>query len=226
MLKRLLKKFKYNRFLDNYPEFNLGSFFIAILCTFLIIISTFTKMDLRLLSIPVEGFIHPVEFFSHVKSINDISIPYYYLPQVPAILFTAALLGPRLSLFAVALYIIAGLTGFPVFASGGGIKYCFQIVFGYILGYFIAACFVSNILSARVTSFAIIRATFAGVLAVHITGIIYSIIVMILQHNPALVMLGWTWTLSGMQLPYDLIMGFAAIALARPVRGILWVAMD
>lgn len=226
MLKRLLKNIKYFRCLENYPEFNLGSFLVAIFCTFVIIMATFTQFPLGLLSIPDDAFIHPIEFFSQVKSLNDILRPYSYIPQIPAVLFIAALLGPRIGLFSVAIYIIAGLSGFPIFASGGGIQYATQIVFGYILGYFVGVYLVGNVMSAKVTTFSIIRAAFVGVLSIHLFGILYLTIVMLFQHNSIFSVFGWVWALSGMQLPYDLFLSFASIALARPVRTLLWVAMD
>ena len=226
MFKRVLKKIKYFRCLENYPEFNLGSFLVALFCTFLIIIATFTQLPLGLLSIPDDAFIHPIEFFSQVSSLADILRPYSYIPQIPTVLFIAALLGPRIGLFSVAIYIIAGLIGLPVFASGGGIQYATQIVFGYILGYFVGVYLVGNIFSAKVNTLSIIRAAFIGVFAIHLFGMLYLTVVMLFQHNSIFSVFGWIWALSGMQLPYDLLISFAAIALARPVRTLLWVAMD
>ncbi|OGI04955.1 MAG: hypothetical protein A2104_00045 [Candidatus Melainabacteria bacterium GWF2_32_7] len=226
MLKRLLKKIKYFKCLDQYPEFNMGSFLVALFCTFLIIMATFTPLHLWLLSIPADAFINPINFFSQVKSISDITIQYLYIPQIPAVLFIAAMLGPRIGLFSIAVYIGAGLLGFPVFASGGGVQYATQIVFGYILGYFVGVYLVGNILSAKANVASTFRATLVGVFAVHLFGILYLTIVLLLQHNSIFSVFGWIWALSGIQLPYDLLISFIAIVLARPARAVFWMAMD
>jgi biotin transport system substrate-specific component len=205
MFKRLWKKIRYFRCLDNYPEFNLGSTLVVVFCVFLIVISTFTQ-------IPFPKFFTPER--------------YSYIPQIPAVLFIAALMGPRLGLLSVALYIVIGLLGFPVFASGGGIKYCTQMVFGYILGYFIGVYLVGKILSTKFTNLSIFRSAVVGVVAIHLVGISYLIIVMLFTHDSLLSILSWINTLSVKQILYDLAMSYVAICLARPVRTLLWIAMD
>ncbi|EKE03295.1 MAG: hypothetical protein ACD_20C00223G0002 [uncultured bacterium] len=226
MIKRLLKKITYFRCMDNYPEFNLGSFLVALFCTFLIIIATFTPLKLWILSIPNDAFVHPIDFFSQVKSIADITLRYLYIPQIPAVLFIAAMLGPRIGLFSVSIYIIAGLAGLPIFASGGGIQYATHIVFGYILGYFIAVYLVGNILTVKMNLVSMFKATLVGVFSVHLIGIVYLTIVMLLQQNSIFSVFGWIWAYSGIQILYDIGIGFIAIALARPARAIFWMAMD
>jgi len=142
------------------------------------------------------------------------------------VLFTAALLGPRIGLLTVFIYILIGLLNFPIFASGGGLGYCTERVFGYLFSYFIAVYLVGNIMSARITSFSILRATFVGVFSIHVFGILYLIVIMLLNHNPISAIFGWIWALSGIQLPYDLLIGYVAISLARPARTLFWIVMD
>jgi biotin transport system substrate-specific component len=63
------------------------------------------------------------------------------LPPVPftlqtlAVAVLAAGLGWRIGLATVALYIVEGLSGLPVFANGGGLAYVFSPSFGFIVGY-------------------------------------------------------------------------------------------
>lgn len=226
MYKRLLKKIRYLRFLNSYPDLRLGSLLVALICTFLIIVSTFSQLKMGILTLPEDALLKPVEFFSNIVSIKSFTRDYYYIPQIPAILFAGALLGPRIGVIAVAIYILAGLAGLPVFASGGGITYYSQSGFGYIIGYLAGAFVVGNILSAKITNFSLIRAAIVGVLAIHIVGILYLVALMLLQHESIFSIFGWIWALSGMPLIYDILVSFAAIAFARPVRGLLWVAMD
>jgi len=226
MLKRLLKNVRYFRFIDNFPELKLGSILVAVLCTFLIIIATFTQLELRCLVMPHEAYIHPTDFFTNNVFLTNFMDKYYYIPQIPAILFTSALLGPGLGLFAVILYVLAGLLGCPIFASGGGIGYYSDPGFGYILGYFGGVYLVGNILSHKITNMSLIKAALVGVLVIHLFGIIYMFSLLLLQHNSIFVIIGWIWAKSGMQLPYDLVVSVITISLARPARAFLWVAMD
>lgn len=56
-------------------------------------------------------------------------------------LLAGLLLGARLGATAVAVYILLGLAGVPVFASGGGLGYVLQPTFGYLLGFVLQAWF-------------------------------------------------------------------------------------
>lgn len=56
-------------------------------------------------------------------------------------------LGPIYGPFAMAIYVVAGLVGLPVFANGGGIAYVVSPTFGFIVG-FVIASFVAGILWA------------------------------------------------------------------------------
>lgn len=67
-----------------------------------------------------------------------IKLPIPYVPITLQFLFTnlaGLLLGSRRGLISVLLYIFIGLTGIPIFASGGGLSYVFQPTFGYIIGF-------------------------------------------------------------------------------------------
>jgi biotin transport system substrate-specific component len=67
-----------------------------------------------------------------------ISIPVLPIPvtlQTLAVAAIAAGFGWRIATATVALYIVQGLSGLPVFATGGGISYLTRPSFGFILGY-------------------------------------------------------------------------------------------
>lgn len=226
MYKRLLKKIRYFKFIDNYPKFCFGSLLVAVFCTFLIVMSTFTQLKLKLIAMPEAAFIRPIGFFSEIKSIDNLTKIYYYIPQIPVVLFIGALLGPRIGLVSVLIYIISGLIGIPVFASGGGFNYLSQLSFGYIIGYIAGVFLVGNIMASKVSSFSIFRAAVVGVLATHLIGILYLTGLLLFEHKTVFSIFGWVWALSGMHLPYDLIISFLTISLARPARAIFWVAMD
>ena len=54
-------------------------------------------------------------------------------------MFASLMLGGLDSFACVAIYIVMGLIGIPVFSAGGGFAYVLQPTFGYILGFLIAA---------------------------------------------------------------------------------------
>lgn len=225
MYKRLLRDFTYFRFIDNFPELKLGTILIMLLCTFLIVIATFSQLELNCLIIPQEAYIHPTEYFVN-SNMSSFLEKYYYIPQIPAVLFTSALLGPALGMMATIIYIVAGLLGFPIFASGGGPGYYMEPGFGYIIGYIGGAYLTGVILSNKITSLSLLRAAFVGVIVIHLFGIIYMSSLLLLQHNSFIVILSWIWAKSGIQLPFDFLISFVTICLARPARSILWMAMD
>ncbi|MHB1101269.1 MAG: biotin transporter BioY [Devosia sp.] len=67
-----------------------------------------------------------------------ISVPVMPVPvtlQTFAVAVLAAGFGWRIGVATVALYLLEGLAGLPVFATGGGIDYIFRPSFGFLVGY-------------------------------------------------------------------------------------------
>jgi biotin transport system substrate-specific component len=67
-----------------------------------------------------------------------VSVPVQPIPvtlQTLAVALIAASLGWRMAVATVALYLVEGLAGLPVFASGGGIGYIARPSFGFLVGY-------------------------------------------------------------------------------------------
>ena len=62
-----------------------------------------------------------------------------YTLQFLFTLLAGLLLGARLGAAAVATYVLLGLVGVPVFASGGGPGYVLQPTFGYLVGFLVQA---------------------------------------------------------------------------------------
>ncbi len=68
--------------------------------------------------------------------------------QVPALLLTALVAGPRSALLAAVAYLSVGLFQLPVFHEGGGIGYLLDPGFGYLAG-FVPAAWVSGRLARQ-----------------------------------------------------------------------------
>lgn len=226
MKSRIIKNVKNTKFIKRFPDVNLGSIVVILLCSFLIVISTFTPIPQLILAIPQEALINPSVFFAKVNSVGKITNIFYYIPQIPIVLMIAAILGPRLGIISVIVYIVAGLSGFPVFAGGGGINYYAQHGFGYILGFIPGMFMAGNILSSKPRQFITFRAAIVGVTAVHFVGIFYLTTVLFLKRESIFAIFGWIWQLSGMQYFYDIIFAIVAILIGRLLRKALWIAMD
>lgn len=80
-----------------------------------------------------------------------IKIPVPAVPFTLQYLFTllaGLLLGSKLGLVSVLVYIALGLAGVPIFTQGGGIGYVFQPTFGYLVG-FAVGTFVTGLIVER-----------------------------------------------------------------------------
>ena len=145
-------------------KFSLGLLALMCFSLLLIVVSVFTQIPMPNLSIPVEYILHPVTYFSNFSSGRIGLVDYQYIPQVPVLFFPATVLGPVYSTLTVLIYIILGLTVYPVFALGGGLSYFLQYGFGYILSYPFAVFIVAQSLKKDISNFNIIKSAFFGVL--------------------------------------------------------------
>lgn len=154
-----------------------------------------------------------------------------YCPQVPAALLAGYVLGPLLGAAAAFAYLLLGLIG-PwlgvfAFAAGGGVGYYTQPGFGYLLGLIAAAWCVGYISYGRRSSLSQLLAAAAGLLTVHICGLVYLIGSCFLSNFSDSVHLVPSWqqwlleevrNLSWYQLPYDALFTIMLIALGFPAR--------
>lgn len=225
MTKRIesqLNNFRYN---NQALRLNLGVLVLTGLCSFLIVIATFTQFDFNHFILPWDSLSYMGADFKNPAVMHHFMKHYRYIPQIPVIMFIAALLGRRFGMSAVILYIITGLFLAPVFALGGGLEYVFEYGFGYILAYIPAVFFAGSILKSGLTYRNMAQATIVGVLTIHIIGIFYMLfLAAILRENPALI-LGWIAAQSGVKIIYDLIISFIAMVAAKWAKKALWVAI-
>jgi biotin transporter BioY len=71
----------------------------------------------------------------------------------------------------------------------------------------------------------IAKADVLGVLTIHIIGVFYLILMSVIHQDPLANVISWITMQSGVRIIYDLIFGFFAILLAKPVKHILWLSM-
>ena len=79
---------------------------------------------------------------------SKIQTPFTFVPatmQTFVVLFLGMILGYRLAVYTVILYLLQGSIGLPVFAKGGGIAYLMGPTGGYLIGFIFTAFFAGKI---------------------------------------------------------------------------------
>jgi len=94
--------------------------------------------------------------------------------QVPALLLTALVTGPRSALLAAVAYLSVGLFQLPVFQQGGGIGYLLDPGFGYLAGFIPAAWITGRLARQRDMDdpLALTGAAIVGLLVLQFCGLI------------------------------------------------------
>ena len=221
-IEKQLNNFKY----QNQPlRLTLGALVLTGLCSFLIVIATFTQFDFNHYILPFDFLSYLDADFKNPAVLTHFIKHYRYIPQIPAIMFIVALLGRRFGITSVLIYILVGLFLAPVFALGGGLTYVFQYGFGYIIAYIPAVFFAGSILRSGLTYRNIAQATLVGVLTIHIVGILYMLFIATLQKESSSMIFGWIAAQSGAKILYDLLFGFIAMVIAKFTKKLLWVAI-
>lgn len=150
-------------------------------------------------------------------------VPMHFTLQWFFVLLAGFLLGARLGAICVFTYLIIGLAGVPVFASGGGPAYLLSPTFGYLLG-FAAAAWVVGTLCHRVRSGGMagyLMPAFAGLFIYYAVGAVYFYL---LVHFVYRIQMGWElWLLNCILLTIagDMALCFLAAAAAARMRRFL-----
>lgn len=205
MTKRLrdeLVKLKY----QNQPlHFGFISLVLIFACVFLMITATFFQFS-----------------FSINSFLSDKSFQYLYVPQVPTVMYIAVLLGAKMGVVSILLYVILGMF-FPVYALGGGAEYILKPVFGYILAYIPAVVF-SGIMSARNYSFvSILRTAAVCTFTIHFIGMMYALLIMAITNSWNGDIFEFVFLQSGIKLLYDYCLCVVAAYLARCTKQLIWL---
>ena len=182
---------------------------LVLFCSFLLIVATFIQLD-------ITHFIIPHDLFSNkALTKEDFLYTFSIIPQIPAVLLIVGLLGRRLGLTSIIIYILMGLCSVPIFALGGGIDYLAEFGFGYILAYLPAAFLAGSFLEEEFSFKNILKATFVGVMTIHFIGIIYMLMVVIFKHQGWAFIKGWILAQSVLKIAYDFVLSFIALVFAK-----------
>lgn len=193
-------------------RFCLGTIALVSLCVVLLVMATFTQIKINF-NIPTD-----MGLGSYLK--------FEYIPQIPVVIFIAALLGECWGLLSILIYIFLGLTPwFPVFALGGGLSYIFQYNFGYIFAYIFAVLLTAGELKRNNSIWTMIKAVLYGVLAVHVIGTVYMAVIALFRHDSIYFVSNWIYYQSLSKILYDIVFGILALLIAKGCRKILWLIM-
>jgi len=151
-------------------------------------------------------------------------IPLPITLQVPALLLTALVCGPRAAMLAGVAYISLGLLELPVFHAGGGLTYLLDPGFGYLAG-FLPAAWVSGRLARQEGMGSLLTLTgsaVVGLLVLQICGLANLLLGGLLgRWGGALPQLLMSYSI-GPLLP-QLLLCCAVAVLALPLRRLLLV---
>ena len=154
-----------------------------------------------------------------------------YSPQAPTAIFLGYAFGWPIATIAAALFLVSGFLrpffGYYLFASGGGLDYYLQPGFGYLLGMVLATWATAKISGAARTSLRQVGALLAGLLCIHVTGVVYILACSLSLSFVDVGVINAEWlpwvfeqirNLSWYSLPYDAIFGLVLIGLGFPIR--------
>lgn len=127
----------------------------------------------------VRNLVYVALFIVLITIGAKVVIPIPVCPFTLQLLFTTLaglVLGPVYGGISVLCYIVLGLIGVPVFATGGGFGYVLQPTFGYLVG-FAAGAFLTGLIARKhresCSFLRLLAANFAGLLVVYLMGIVY-----------------------------------------------------
>ncbi len=152
------------------------------------------------------------------KSSNNFELPITW--QITTVILLTLIFHKKIVFKAFSLYIILGLFIFPVFYQGGSMGYLLTPNFGYLLGYYPLIKIIDNLntrTKINVSNF--LKTGFIAIVAMHLTGIFYNLIQIILysQFNLFLYNLG-KYSLS--KIGYHFLMLFPILLLIKPIESL------
>ena len=197
-------------------RFSLGTLVLLLFCTFVLVVSTFVSLEVFYPVIPsAQDSVNGLTYEAFFKTFSII-------PQVPAVIFIGALLGRKFATVSIVFYILLGLFLLPVFALGGGITYVAQYGFGYILAYIPAVWILGYAIKDGLNLKSAALGVLYSVLAVHLIGIAYMAVVVILRGDGWPFIKGWIINQSGWKVVFDYVLSLALVYFTKLLRPLMW----
>lgn len=103
----------------------------------------------------------------------------YFTLQFFFVLMAGLILGSRLGMISVGVYLIIGLMGIPVFAAGGGIGYVLRPSFGYLIGFLLSAYSVGKLSEKADGKFkSYFLSCIVGLIITYLFGMVYKYMIL------------------------------------------------
>ncbi len=157
-----------------------------------------------------------------------IKIPFPGIPmtlQFAFVLLSGILLGPYLGLASVFVYILLGLAGLPVFATGGGIGYVLMPSFGYILGFLPAVFFAGLITKTKAPTFyRLFTGSAVALVITYFMGLVYFTLIKTFYLGEAVSLWQLLYSQVLFMLPKDILLCLFCSLLGKRLQFI--IAMD
>lgn len=157
-----------------------------------------------------------------------IRIPVPVVPFTLSLLFTTLaglLLGAKKGALSVAVYVILGVIGVPVFVEGGGPGYILKPSFGYLIGFilgaYVAGYFAEK--SSHPTLKTLLIGNFLNLLVVYACGMVYVYFICNFYLGQAMAVWTVIWYCFIMAVPGDIVICIVAAILGKrliPLIGI------
>ncbi len=140
----------------------------------------------------------------------------YFTLQFLFVLLAGMVLGRKMGMVSVSVYVLLGLCGLPVFAAGGGISYIFRPSFGYLLGFILAAFAVGAVVEkSGVQGYGkYLMAAFAGFLVTYSIGLVYKYLMLNLYVGEKTAFVMVVADCFPLDMPGDIVLCFLSAALA------------
>lgn len=120
--------------------------------------------------IPAYTIAAPWSWWGNGFGIQTLGVSY----QIGAVLLTACLGGKNAALLAQITYVLLGISGLPIFDRGGGGDYLQQPHLGYLIGFIFGAWLCGWLALQTLVRFStLVASCLAGLIVIHLTGIIY-----------------------------------------------------
>ncbi len=194
---------------------SIGTLVVCGLCFLILIIATFTQINF---AHPWMKFVANDGFISFMKHVS-------YSPLLPAMIFITYILGGSYSLLLFICYLLVGFFVWPIFVFGGGIGYLQNYLFGYMLGFVFAIFIISYILKiSRGIIYRILAALF-GVLAIHVCGFLYCIILALFKVISFSLVIPILTEISLGNIFYDVIFSLIIMSIVPYIKNVLWTCM-
>lgn len=194
---------------------SIGTLVVCGLCFLILIIATFTQFNF---AHPWFKFVSGAGFVGFEKTVS-------YSPLLPAMIFIIYILGRSYSTLLFICYLLVGFFVWPIFVFGGGLDYLQNYLFGYMLGFVFAIIIVSYILKISLNIKCRLLAALCGVLAIHIFGFLYCIILATFRVINFGLIIPILTEISLGNIFYDILFSILIILIAPYIKNVLWICM-